>query len=87
VEKAYKHPITRAVKRPKKSQIPISRAANRRFNDNRIFPSVQFITDGVGLDEKTAVAALWCLHERGHIELKVEGSTLLCRRLFNGGRS
>lgn len=55
------------------------------FDDDRLFTLQSFASE-IGLEETAVVAALWCLKEKGLIDLQIDGSQFAARRLSNGGR-
>jgi hypothetical protein len=56
------------------------------FDDNAIFTLQSFASE-IGLDEKAASAALWCLKESGHIDLQIAGPQFSARRFLTTGGS
>jgi hypothetical protein len=55
------------------------------YDDDRLFTLTSFARE-IGLDENAVIAALWCLKESGHIDLRIDGAQFSARRLLNGGR-
>ena len=56
------------------------------FDDNVIFPSLQFLANQTGLTITSSIAGLWSLREAGHIDLQmIDGEQFNCRRLLNNG--